>query len=63
MRRDVVDAVVYPRRQQGPVLQQRDPWREAEVGVAPLVDLIGQRHEDRQGEHVALPGVGRGQGV
>lgn len=41
VRRHVVDAVVFPWQHQMPVLEQRDPSREAKVGVAPLVDLIG----------------------
>lgn len=63
VRRDVVDAVVFPRQHQVPVLQQRDPAREAKVGVAPLVDLVGQGHKHRQGEHVAVPGIGGRQGL
>lgn len=46
-----------------PVLQQCDPAREAKVGVAPLMNLIGQGHENRQGEDVAVPGIGRRQGL
>lgn len=46
-----------------PVLQHCDPVWEAEVGVAPLMDLIGQGHENRQGENVAVPGIGRDQGL
>lgn len=54
----MVDPVVFPWQHQVPVLQQSDPAREAEVGVAPLMDLVGQRHKNRQGEQVAVPGVG-----
>ena len=61
--RDVVDAVVFPWQHQMPVLEQRDPAREAEVRVTPFVNLIGQRHEHSQGEHVAVPGIGRRQGL
>lgn len=59
----MVDAVVFPWQHKMPVLEQHDPAREAEVGVAPLMDLIGQRHENRQGEDVAVPGIGRRQGL
>lgn len=59
----VVDAVVFPWQHQMPVLQQRDPARQAEVRVAPLVDLIGQRDENRQGEDKAVPRIGRRQGL
>lgn len=59
----MVDAVVFPWQHQMPVLEQCDPAREAEVGVAPLVNLIGQRHENRQGEDVAVPRIGRRQGL
>ena len=58
-----MDAVMFPWQHHMPVLEQRDPAREAEVGVAPLMDLIGQRDEDRQGEDVAVPGIGRRQGL
>lgn len=58
-----MDAVVFSRQHQMPVLEQRDPTREAKVGVAPLVNLIGQRHEYRQGEDVAVPWVARRQGL
>lgn len=58
-----MDSVVFPWQYQMPVLEQRDPAREAEVGVAPLVNLIGQRHKNRQGKDVAVPRVGRRQGL
>lgn len=55
--------MVFPRQHQVPVLQQRDPAREAKVGVAPLVDLVRQGHKHRQGEHVAVPRIGGRQGL
>lgn len=63
MRRDVVDAVVFPWQNQMPVLEQPDPAREAEVRVAPLMDLIGQRYENCQSEDVAVPGISCSQGL
>lgn len=63
MWRHVVDAVVFPWQHQMPVLEQRDPAREAKVGVAPFMNLIGQRHENRQGKDVAVPREGRRQGL
>ena len=63
MWRDVVDAVMFPWQHQMPVLKQRDPAWEAEVGVAPLMNLIGQRHKNRQSKDKAVPGVGRRQGL
>lgn len=63
VRRDVVDAVVFPWQHQMPVLEESDPAWEAEVGVAPLMDLIGQRHENSQGEDIAVPGVRQCQGL
>lgn len=59
----MVDAVVFPWQHQMPVLEQRDPAWEAKVGVAPLMNLIGQCHKNRQGEDVAVPGIGRRQGL
>lgn len=63
MWRDMVYAVVFPWQHQMPVLEQRDPARQAEVGVAPLMDLIGQRHKNCQGEDVAVPRIRRSQGL
>lgn len=45
------------------VLQQSDPSWQAEVGVRPLVDLIGHRHEDAKCKHKTVPGVGLGKGI
>lgn len=58
-----MDAVVFPRQHEMPVLQQRDPAREAKVGVAPLMNLISQGHKNCQGEDIAVPGIGRRQGL
>lgn len=63
MRRDMVDAVMFPWQHQMPVLEQCDPAREAKVGVAPFMNLIGKRHKNRQGEDVAVPGIGCRQGL
>lgn len=60
---NVVDAMVFPWQHEMPILEQRDPEWEAEVGVAPLMNLIGQRHENCQGKDVAVPGIGRRQGL
>lgn len=54
---DVVDAVVLAREDDVAVLQQHHPGRQAEVHVRPLVDLVGERHEDSQCKQVAVPGV------
>lgn len=63
VRRDMVDAVVFPWQHHVPVLEQRDPAREAEIRVAPLMNLIGQRHENGQGKDVAVPRIRRRQGL
>lgn len=57
-----MDAVVFSWQHQVTVLEQPDPAREPEVRVAPFVDLVGQRHKDRQRKDVAVPGVRRSQG-
>lgn len=58
-----MDAVVFPWQHHMPVLQQRDPARESEVGVTPLVNLVGQRDENGQGGDVAVPRIGSRQGL
>lgn len=45
------------------VLQQSDPSWQVEVGVRPLVDLIGHRHKDGQRKHETVAGVGLGKGI
>lgn len=52
-----MDAVVLPGKDDVEVLQEHDPTREAEVGVRPLVNLVGEGHEDGQCKQVAVPGV------
>lgn len=58
-----MDAVVFPWQHQMPVLEQHDPAWETKVGVTPLMNLIGQRYENCQGKDVAVPGIGRRQGL
>lgn len=53
----MVDAVVFAGEDDVAVLQDRDPTRQAEVRVRPLVNLIGEGHEDGQRKQVAVPGV------
>lgn len=57
MRGDVMDAVVLAREDDVAVLQEHDPARQAEVRVRPLVNLVGERHEDGQCKQVAVQGV------
>lgn len=57
VRGDVVDAVVLAGQDDVPVLQQHHPAGQAEVGVRPLVDLVGEGHEDAQCKQVAVPRV------
>lgn len=52
-----MDAVMLAREDDVPVLQEHHPGRQAEVGVRPLVDLVGERHKDGQCKQVAVPGV------
>lgn len=55
--RDVVDAVVLAGEDDVVVLQEHHPARQAEIRVRPLVNLVGQGHEDGQCKQVAVPGV------
>lgn len=57
MRGDVMDAVVLARQDDMAVLQEHHPAGEAEVRVRPLVNLIGQSHENGQRKQVAVPRV------
>lgn len=54
---DVVDAVVLAGEDDVPVLQEHHRGRQPEVRVRPLVNLVGERHEDGQCKQVAVPGV------
>jgi len=54
---DVVDAVVLARQDDVAALQEHHPAGQAEVRVRPLVDLVGEGHEDGERKHVAVPGV------
>lgn len=60
---DMVDSMMFPWQHQMPVLKQRDPAWQAEVGMAPFMYLISQRYENGKGEDVAVPGIGRRQGL
>ena len=57
MRGDVMDAVVLAGEDDVAVLQEHNPARQAEVRVRPLVNLVGEGHEDGQCKQVAVPGV------
>lgn len=57
MRRDVVDAVVLAGQDDVAVLEEDHPAGKAEVGVGPLVNLVGEGHEDAQCKQVAVPRV------
>ena len=53
----VVHSVVFSGQDDLAVLQEHHPARQPEVRVRPLVDLIGERHEDGEGEQEAVPRV------
>lgn len=52
-----MDAVVLAGKDDVNVLQEHHPARQAEVRVRPLVNLVGQCHEDGQCKQVAVPRV------
>lgn len=52
-----MDTVVLAGKDDVTVLQEHHPARQAEVGVRPLVNLVGEGHKDGQCKQVAVPGV------
>lgn len=52
-----MDAVVLAGEDDVAVLKEHHPARQAEVRVRPLVNLVGEGHEDGQCKQVAVPGV------
>lgn len=57
MRGDMMDAVVLAGQDDLAVLQEHHPAGKAEVRVRPLMNLIGQSHENGQCKQVAVPRI------
>lgn len=52
----MMNSVVFAREDDVAILQEGDPAWKPEIGVRPLMDLIGQCYKNGQRIHVTVPG-------